>query len=123
MKARLSEENSASPYQFEAKDLKMGYFTGLEVSHEPGQWAVWAGVVLMGLGLGVVFYVVHMRFWVTPVRDARGQLVLWVGGAANKNKEAFEERFRKVVEEIKKELKTKLEPCAPTHAASLAGMM
>ena len=25
----------------EAIDLKMGYFTGLEVSHEPGQWAVW----------------------------------------------------------------------------------
>jgi cytochrome c biogenesis protein len=117
------EENAASPYQFEAKDLKMGYFTGLEVSHEPGQWAVWAGVVLMGLGLGVVFYMVHMRFWIVPVRDARGQLVLWVGGAANKNKEAFEDRFRKLVEEIKKELKTKSEPCAPTHVASLAGVL
>ena len=116
------EQNAASPYQFEAKDLKMGYFTGLEVSHEPGQWAVWAGVVLMGLGLGVVFYMVHMRFWIVPVHDARGQLVLWVGGAANKNKEAFEHRFSKLVEEIKKELKTKPEPCAPTHAASLAGV-
>jgi cytochrome c biogenesis protein len=116
------EENTASPYQFEAKDLKMAYFTGLQVSHEPGQWAVWAGVVLMGLGLGVVFYVVHMRFWIVPVRDARGQLVLWVGGAANKNKEAFEQRFSKLVEEIKTELKRKSEPCASTHAASLAGV-
>ena len=44
-------ENARSPYQFEAKDLKMGYFTGLQVSHEPGQWAVWAGVILMGIGL------------------------------------------------------------------------
>src|SRR5262249_29003604 len=88
------EQNSASPYQFEARDLKMGYFTGLEVSHEPGQWPVWAGVVLMGLGLGMVFYVVHVRFWVVPVRDARGQLALWVGGTANRNREAFEQRFR-----------------------------
>ena len=115
-------ENATSPYQFEAKDLKMGYFTGLEVSHEPGQWAVWAGVVLMGLGLGVVFYMVHMRFWIVPVCDARGQLVLWVGGAANKNKEAFEHRFCKLVEEIKKELRTRPEPSAPAHAASLAGV-
>ena len=68
------EENANSPYQFEAKDLKMGYFTGLQVSHEPGQWAVWAGVLLMGLGLAVVFYLVHMRFWIVPVRNAQGQL-------------------------------------------------
>jgi cytochrome c biogenesis protein len=99
------EQNAASPYTFEAKNLQMGYFTGLEVSHEPGQWAVWAGVILMGLGLAVVFYLVHMRFWAVPVVDARGRLALWVGGAANKNKEAFEERFRKLVGEIESELK------------------
>ena len=75
----------------------------------------------MGLGLGVVFYLVHMRFWIVPVRDSRGQLVLWVGGAANKNREVFEERFRKLLEEIRAELKTKSEPCAKPHAASLAG--
>ena len=116
------EQNAASPYQFEAKDLKTGYFTGLEVSHEPGQWAVWTGVVLMGLGLGVVFYLVHMRFWIVPVHNARGQLVLWLGGTANKNREVFEERFQRLVEEIQVELKIKPEPCAPTHAASLAGV-
>jgi cytochrome c biogenesis protein len=116
------EENAASPYQFEARDLKMGYFTGLEVSHEPGQWAVWAGVVLMGLGLGVVFYVVHMRFWIVPVRNSRGQLVLWVGGTANKNREAFEDRFHRLVEQIQAELKTKSEPRVTTQPASLAGV-
>jgi cytochrome c biogenesis protein len=118
------EQNAASPYKFEAKDLKMGYFTGLEVSHEPGQWAVWAGVILMGLGLGVVFYVVHMRFWAVPTVDARGRLVLWVGGAANKNKEAFEARFHKLVEEIQSELKLQAKVSAPAREeeTSLAGV-
>jgi cytochrome c biogenesis protein len=118
------EQNAASPYTFEAKDLKMGYFTGLEVSHEPGQWAVWAGVILMGLGLGVVFYVVHMRFWAVPTVDARGRLVLWVGGAANKNKEAFEARFHKLVEEIQSELKLQAKVIAPARdeETSLAGV-
>ena len=114
------EENASSPYQFEAKDLKMGYFTGLQVSHEPGQWTVWAGVVLMGFGLAVVFYLVHMRFWIVPVRTANGQLVLWVGGAANKNKDVFEEKFRKLVKEIESEIKPS-ETCAPAHATSLVG--
>ncbi|MFZ0585720.1 MAG: cytochrome c biogenesis protein ResB, partial [Candidatus Sulfotelmatobacter sp.] len=40
------EQNASSPYTFEGKDIQMAYFTGLEVSHEPGQWGVWAGVVL-----------------------------------------------------------------------------
>ena len=62
-------ENASSPYLLEPKDLKTGLYTGLQVSHEPGQWAVWAGVVLMAIGLTFVFYVVHMRFWVVPVLD------------------------------------------------------
>src|SRR6201993_3365248 len=52
-------ENAQAPYQFEAQDLKLGYFTGLQVSHEPGQWAVWSGVLLMGIGLALVFYLAH----------------------------------------------------------------
>ena len=98
-------QNAASPYGFQGKDLVMAYFTGLEVSHEPGQWSVWTGVVLMGIGLFFVFYLVHMRIWAVPARDRKGQLVLWLGGSANRNKDAFEQRFHKLVEEIEKELK------------------
>ncbi len=96
------EENAKSPYQFEAQDLKMGYFTGLQVSHEPGQWAVWSGVVLMGIGLALVFYVAHTRFWAVPVKDAKGKLWLWVGGMANRNRDAFDEQFKKLQEKFKR---------------------
>jgi cytochrome c biogenesis protein len=102
------DENASSPYTFDPKDLKTGLYTGLQVSHEPGQWAVWAGVVLMGIGLTFVFYVVHMRFWVVPVVDARGRTALWIGGTANRNRDAFELKFKNVVEQIQKELKREL---------------
>lgn len=117
------EQNASSPYKFQATDLQMVHFTGLQVSREPGQWAVWAGVIVMGFGLGVVFYLVHMRFWAVPVRDAHGQLVLWVGGTANKNKDVFEQRFRKLVQDIGSEVKvqSQSQSCAQAHATSLAG--
>jgi cytochrome c biogenesis protein len=100
-------DNSKAPYLLEPKDLKMGHFTGLQVSHEPGQWGVWAGVVLMGIGLAFVFYVIHMRFWILPVRDEHtGLYTLWIGGSANRNRDAFEQKFGSLVEEIEKELKT-----------------
>lgn len=104
-------ENASSPYTFDPKDLKTGLFTGLQVSHEPGQWAVWGGVILMAIGLTFVFYVVHMRFWIVPVQGANGGLALWVGGSANRNRDAFEQTFKKVVEQIQKELK-------PQHVAA-----
>src|ERR1035437_9121691 len=52
-------DNSKAPYQLQVTNLKMQHFTGLQVSHEPGQWGVWSGVVLMAVGLSFVFYVVH----------------------------------------------------------------
>jgi len=99
-------DNSKSPWKFEETELKVGHFTELEVSHEPGQWAVWPGVVLMGIGLAFAFYMVHMRFWVVPVRDAKtGKLSLWIGGSANRNRDGFEQRFNDLVASIENELK------------------
>jgi len=115
------DENASSPYTFDPKDLKTGLFTGLQVSHEPGQWAVWAGVVLMAIGLTFVFYVVHMRFWVVPVVDARGRTALWVGGTANRNRDVFEDKFKKLVEQIQKELKTEFAASAEAQATSISG--
>jgi len=100
------EENASSPYSFEGKDIQMAYFTGLEVSHEPGQWAVWAGVILMGLGLVMVFYLVHIRLWAVPIRRADGRWILWVGGTANRNRDVFEQRFDKLVQAMKREIGT-----------------
>ena len=110
------------PYKFQFKDLDMGYFTGLEVSHEPGQWLVWAGCLLMGSGLLLAFYFIHMRFWVIPISGGEGKLTLWVGASPSKNREEFEERFQKVVEAIQDELKSEAAQAVVGREASLAGV-
>jgi len=99
-------QGEKTSYSFGYRDMVMGYYTGLEVSHEPGQWLVWAGVLLMGAGLFVAFYLVHMRIWIAAVPDARGRLVLWVGGQANKNRDRFEQKFNELVDEIRTELES-----------------
>jgi len=68
---------------------------------------VWSGVVLLGIGLAFVFYVVHMRFWVVPVCERKtGKCLLWIGGSANRNRDAFEQRFNDLVALVEEELKT-----------------
>jgi cytochrome c biogenesis protein len=101
----------------------MGYFTGLQVSHEPGQWLVWAGCLVMALGLFTAFYLVHMRFWAMVVQDGQGRPAMWIGGACNKNRPAFELRFRKLVEEVQTELKhEESQARASEREASLASV-
>jgi cytochrome c biogenesis protein len=115
-------ENAQAPYQFDPKDLKMGHFTGLQVSHEPGQWAVWSGVVLLGLGLAFVFYVVHVRFWVVPIRDAKtAKHSLWIGGSANRNRDAFGQSFNDLVALVETELKSIPMTSPREKVASVAG--
>jgi cytochrome c biogenesis protein ResB len=87
-----------------AKDIGFSPVTGLEVSFEPGQWFVWAGCLLIGAVLFVAFYMVHMRIWAVPVRNDRGKLVLWIGGAANKNKDRFEQNFAEIIDEVRSEI-------------------
>jgi cytochrome c biogenesis protein len=114
-------ENASSPYTFDPKDLKTGLYTGLQVSHEPGQWSVWGGVILMAIGLTFVFYVSHVRIWVVPIRDARGQTSLWVGGTVNRNRDAFEDRFKQLVGQIEKELKADTAAATEVPAAAMHG--
>jgi cytochrome c biogenesis protein len=106
-----------SPYTFELRDIEMGYFTGLQVAYEPGQWLVWAGVILMGLGLVMAFYFVHVRYWAVPVNDGRGRMTLWIGASASKNRDEFEEGFQKLVHEIEEEL-GKRESVSPAVASN-----
>jgi len=114
-------QNAKSPVQFEATDLKMIHFTGLQVSYEPGQWGVWAGVVLMGIGLGFVFYASHTRLWAVPAKSASDAWTLWVGGTANRNREAFNEKFADIAKHIGQELKQPHEEFVSHETAASVG--
>ncbi|HWR35228.1 MAG TPA: cytochrome c biogenesis protein ResB [Clostridia bacterium] len=111
-------QDDKSAYAFRATDMKMKPFTGLEVSFQPGQWAVWAGVLLMAAGLAIAFYVVHMRFWAVAVNNGDKGTVLWIGGAFNKNRERFEERYKALVEATRREIEKTQANATPTQPES-----
>lgn len=91
-------------YTFGYKSATVAPFTGLAVSHEPGQWAVWAGCVFMAVGLAMAFYCVHRRYWATVVVDPKLGHTLWIGMQADKNREHYAEEFKEIKEAIRGEL-------------------
>ena len=59
-----------------------------------------------------------LRFWVVPVQDACGKLTLWVGGTANRNRDAFEHTFKQLVEADSEGTETETRGSAETAAAA-----
>jgi hypothetical protein len=71
-----------------------------------------------------------MRLWVVPVVDVSGHTLLWIGGTANRNRDAFEHKFKTIVEEIQNQLKpesvasaiqSKVTPISSSKISTIAG--
>ncbi len=88
--------NPTATYEFQASQV---YATGLQVAKDPGVWTVYAGCILMLIGLYVAFFLSHRRVWVYIVREeAADRCQILVCGASSKNKLAFEKDFSALVE-------------------------
>ena len=88
------------PYNFKIIGYKGPYYTGLQVTYDPGVWVVWTGCFLMVLGILVAFFTFHKRVWVRIQDGEKGQATLLVAGATNKNRHAFEGEFKRLAEKL-----------------------
>lgn len=61
------------------------YYTGLQVTNDPGVWVVYAGFIMMIIGCYITFFMSHRRLCVAVARRG-GKLRFLVAGHANKNK-------------------------------------
>jgi cytochrome c biogenesis protein len=88
--ARLKEQTIQGTV-IRLDDIKEEFYTGLQVSRDPGIWMVWAGFAFILLGLYVNFFVDYRRIFVRKMADG-----LIVAGTAMRNKEGFGEEFQKL---------------------------
>lgn len=94
-----------SSYEVHVKEF---FYTGLQVTKDPGVWYVYVGCIVMLLGLGVAFFMSHRRVWVYLKEDGDTTTIL-VSGLTNKNKIAFEKDFNKITDEIGSRLNSRYE--------------
>jgi cytochrome c biogenesis protein len=85
---------------FRFVSVEMDSMTGLQVAHEPGQWLIWAGCLLLTTGLMMALYLSHIRIWGIVAADRKGQPVLLLGGQPSKYRENFERKFNELADEV-----------------------
>ena len=77
------------------------FYTGLQVTKDPGVPVVYAGFIVMILGCFITFFASHQRLCVEIVRKGGKSLVM-VAGSANKNKLGMQRK----IEAVSKKLRT-----------------
>jgi cytochrome c biogenesis protein len=72
----------------------------LSVQHDPGANIVYIGFTLLFLTLVAVFFFSHQRVWVVLERDEAGKSSVSTAGNANRNQNAFDDKFRRFASEL-----------------------
>ncbi len=80
-------------------DFVPRYYTGLQVSKDPGVWVVYVGFILMIIGIYITFFMSHQQICieVTP-RDQKSQVM--VAGTSNKNKMGMQKRVAQLADQL-----------------------
>ena len=72
------------PYYFELNGIEQIFYTGLQLSHDPGVSVVAIGAFLIVAGFLVTFFSSHKRFWVR-VDEGEGKTRIMVSARSNRD--------------------------------------
>ena len=79
---------------------KVGAGHILSVQKDPGAGVVYVGFFLLAATLAAVFMFSHQRVWALVERGEGGKFQVIMGGNTNRNRLGFEDRFKRLVEEV-----------------------
>lgn len=99
---KVPEFNPAhfKPYVFALDRIESRFFTGIQVTRDPGAILVGAGAVLMILGFIVTFFTSHREVWVRV--DEEGDRVrICVSGKSSRNPASMDREVKNILQTIR----------------------
>ncbi|MFQ6037320.1 MAG: cytochrome c biogenesis protein ResB [Candidatus Aminicenantales bacterium] len=86
---------------FELKDFEASQYSGIQVSRDPGVNLIWAGCIVLMIGLLVAFFWPPNEIRMV-LQEERGRTDVTAGGVATKNKEGFAAEFHRIMTTVRR---------------------
>jgi len=81
-------------FSFMFRDFDRDYYTGLQISRDPGVPAVWIGCILILIGLVLSLFLTHTRVWLR-ISEAEDGCEVKIAASVGKDKNSLEEKLEK----------------------------
>ena len=86
-------------FSFIFKDFDSRYYTGIQVSRNPGVSIVWAGCILILVGFVLSLFFTHTKVWLR-ISERKDGCEVKIAASVNRNRKDFEEKLEKLVMEL-----------------------
>lgn len=93
------EEKRPGRYRFMIKEIEPKYYSGLQVTKDPGVWVVWAGCFIMIAGFYMTFFMSHRRVWIR-LTEKGAETFIEIAGSSHRDRTGFEKEFQKIVQAL-----------------------
>jgi cytochrome c biogenesis protein len=104
-------------YSFTLQEIEPKYYTGLQVTKDPGVGVVWLGCLLMMGGFYLTFLLSHRRVWVRMTEKA-GRTWVEIIGSSHRDRAGFESELERICQGLKEGLPKEGKNSAESEAPS-----
>lgn len=95
MEISIAEVDGQTPQSRNLPQSEPRFYTGLQVTKDPGVWIVYAGFILMITGCFVTFFMSHQQLFIEVNRNAKGSRI-FITGISNRNKISMRSTVAKI---------------------------
>jgi len=87
-------------FDFLLSGFEKVYYSGIQVSKDPGTLLVWGGFILILLGFMLSLFLVHTRVWLRILPVSEGHEIV-VAASTSKNRQAFKQRLYRLTDQYR----------------------
>ena len=88
-------------FAFVVKEFEHKYYTGLQITKDPGIWYVYSGFILMIIGCWITFFMSHRSYFIEIKEDKENSSKISISGTTNRNSQGMKLKIQKIVIKLK----------------------